>query len=109
MRRPVLVALLLACCLGPGCKAAPSTRSAADLVLVAGEPRCPKLGVVDGVGGSETRATASALDQATARGATHVRLEPAHPDLEDGMTIVVTCTMFKCPPSGEEFPPAGYE
>jgi hypothetical protein len=76
---------------------------------VRGEPRCPKLGIVEGVGGNEEHARANALDQAVAQDATHVRLEPAHPDLEDGMTIVVTCTMFKCPPPGEVFPPAGYQ
>jgi len=76
---------------------------------VRGEPRCPKLGIVEGIGGNEEHARADALDQAAAQGATHVRLEPAHPDLEDGMTIVVTCAMFKCPPPGQVFPPAGYQ
>jgi hypothetical protein len=77
-------------------------------VLVNAEPRCEKLGVVEGIGGNDERAKADALDQAAERGATHVRLEPAHPDLEDGMTILVTGTLFRCPPSDEVFPPAGY-
>jgi len=42
------------------------------------------------------------------RGATHARLEPAHPDLEEGVTIVVTGVLFRCQPSDEVFPPAGY-
>ena len=108
MHPPVLVVLLLVGCFVAGCKPPPSTRSALDLVVVRGEPRCSKLGVVEGVGGNEERAKANALDQAAGQGATHVRLEPAHPDLEDGMTMVVTCTMFKCPPKGEVVPPAGY-
>ncbi len=99
---------MLGCCLLEACTATPSAQSARDLVLVSGAPRCPKLGTVEGAGGSAKFAKADALDQASARGATHVRLEPAHPDLEDGMTMVVTCTMFKCPPPGQDFPPDGY-
>ena len=72
------------------------------------EPRCEKLGVVEGVGGNAEHARKDALDQAAERGATHVVLEPAHPDLEDGMTIVVTGTIFECPPPDEVFPPDGY-
>ncbi len=48
------------------------------------------------------------LEQAAERGATHIMLEPAHPDLEDGMTTIVTGTMYACPPPDEVFPPAGY-
>ena len=103
-----ILLLLVGLGLVAACKPAPSASSAADLVFVKGDPRCPKLGTVEGIGGNEGHARADALAQAALQGATHVRLEPAHPDLEDGMTIVVTCTMFKCPASGEEFPPAGY-
>jgi hypothetical protein len=48
------------------------------------------------------------MEQAAERGATHILLEPAHPDLEDGMTMVMTGTLFRCPPSGEVYPPIGY-
>jgi len=77
-------------------------------VVVSAKPRCEKLGVVEGVGGNDRAARADALDQAAERGATHVVLEPAHPDLEDGLTIVATATMFACPSPDEQFPPAGY-
>ena len=107
-RRLALLAPTVLMVLAGACQPAPSASSAADLVFVRGEPRCPKLGVVEGVGGNEKHAREDALAQAALQAATHVRLEPAHPDVEDGMTIVVTCTMFKCPNSGEEFPPAGY-
>ena len=66
------------------------------------------VGVVEGVGGSETRARENAMQLAAERGATHVLLERAHPDLEDGMTFVVTAKMWECPPPGEQFPPDGY-
>ncbi|UCH30083.1 MAG: hypothetical protein JSV06_03390 [Myxococcales bacterium] len=72
------------------------------------EPRCEKIGVVEGVGGSEKRARENALEQAADRGATHVRLDRAHPDLEDGLTFVVTAKMWTCPTADEQFPPAGY-
>jgi len=78
------------------------------VVLVNAEPRCEKLGAVEGVGGNAERAKADALDRAVERGATHARLEPAHPDLEEGVTIVVTGVLFRCQPSDEVFPPAGY-
>ncbi len=85
------------------------TQSARDVVaLVNAEPRCEKLGVVEGVGGNAERAKADALDRAVERGATHARLERAHPDLEDGMAIVVTGAIFRCPSSDEVFSPAGY-
>jgi len=106
LARVAPVAALLA--VAGGCQPAPSPTSAADLVFVRGEPRCPKLGVVEGVGGNDEHARQDALAQAALQGATHVRLEPAHPDVEDGMTIVVTCTMFKCAQPGEVFPPNGY-
>ena len=77
-------------------------------MLVNAEPRCKKLGVVEGVGGNADSARADALERAAERGATHVRLEPAHPDLEDGMTILVTGTVFVCPSPNETFPPDGY-
>jgi hypothetical protein len=78
------------------------------VVVVNSKPRCEKLGVVEGAGGNAQHARADALDQAAERGATHAVLEPAHPDLEDGMTIIVTATVFACPPPDEVFPPTGY-
>ena len=77
-------------------------------MVVNSKPRCEKLGVVEGAGGNAQHARADALDQAAERGATHAVLEPAHPDLEDGMTIIVTVTVFACPPPDEVFPPTGY-
>ncbi len=77
-------------------------------MLVNAEPRCRKLGMIEGVGGNAERARADALDRAAERGATHVRLEPAHPDLEDGMTTVVTGIIFECPSPEVMLPPAGY-
>ena len=76
--------------------------------MVRSEPRCEKVGVVEGVGGSEKHARENALRLAADRGATHVRLEPAHPDLEDGLTFVVTAKMWKCQTAEEQFPPVGY-
>lgn len=73
------------------------------------EPRCEELGAVEGVGGNATAARKSALERAAERGATHARLEPAHPDLEDGMTMVVTGKLYRCLTPEEEFPPDGYE
>ena len=90
------------------CKPATPTNSARDIVLVNSEPRCEKLGAVEGVGGNAESAKADALDRAAERGATHARLEPAHPDLEDGMTTVVTGTIFGCPSPDEVLPPDGY-
>jgi len=78
------------------------------VVVVNSKPRCEKLGVVEGAGGNAQHARADALDQAAERGATHAVLESAHPDLEDGMTIIVTATIFACPPPDEVFPPTGY-
>jgi hypothetical protein len=78
------------------------------VVVVNAKPRCEKLGVVEGAGGNAQHARADALDQAAERGATHAVLESAHPDLEDGMTIIVTATIFACPPPDEVFPPTGY-
>ena len=77
-------------------------------MLVNADPRCQKLGVVEGTGGNAERATADALALAAERGATHVRLESAHPDLEDGTTVVVTGTTFECPSPEVMLPPAGY-
>ena len=90
------------------CTPATPTNSARDIVLVNSEPRCKKLGAVEGVGGNADSAKEDALDRARERGATHARLEPAHPDLEDGMTIVVTGTIFACPSPDEVLPPDGY-
>jgi hypothetical protein len=96
------------CCLLASCSPSPSVQSASDVQIVRSEPRCKKLGVVEGVGGSEKHARANAIELASERGATHVRLDEAHPDLEDGMTFVVSAKMWECSPPGEEFPPDGY-
>jgi hypothetical protein len=90
------------------CKPLPSAQSPQHLKLVRSEPRCEKLGAVEGVGGSEKHARENALELAADRGATHVWLDRAHPDLEDGLTYVVTAKMWKCPPPAEQFPPDGY-
>lgn len=71
-------------------------------------PRCEKIGVVEGAGGDAQHARKDALEQAAERGATHIVLESAHPDLEDGMTMVVTAKIYGCPSPDEEFPPTGY-
>lgn len=76
--------------------------------VVRAEPRCEKIGVVEGVGGSEKSARASALGLAASRGATHALLDSAHPDLEDGMTFVVSAKLYRCPSPNEQFPPDGY-
>ena len=76
--------------------------------VVNAEPRCEKIGVVEGVGGDAQHARKDALEQAAERGATHIVLESAHPDLEDGMTTIVTGKIFGCPPPGEVYPPTGY-
>ena len=85
-----------------------SSKTAADLRVVNAEPRCNELGVVEGVGGNAEHARNDALEQAAERGATHIVLESAHPDLEDGMTMVVTGKIYGCPSPDEEFPPTGY-
>lgn len=91
------------------CTPAKPAESARDIVLVKAEPkRCKKLGVIEGVGGNAEHAKADALDQAAERGATHARLQPAHPDLEDGMTMVVTGKVFECLPPDVMLPPTGY-
>jgi hypothetical protein len=77
-------------------------------MVVSAKPRCEKLGIVEGVGGNDRAARANALDQAAERGATHAVLQSAHPDLEDGMTMIVTATIFACPSPDEQFPPDGY-
>lgn len=64
--------------------------------------------MLEGVGGSERHARQNALELASERGATHVRLDQAHPDLEDGLTFVAAATMFVCPSEGQQFPPDGY-
>lgn len=97
----------IACCAIAACKPA-STETAADVRVVRAEPRCAEIGVVEGVGGNEKAAWADALEQAAERGATHARLDRPHPDLEDGMTMVVTGKIYRCPTPEEEFPPDGY-
>lgn len=72
------------------------------------DPRCEKIGVVEGIGGSEKHARQNALQLASERGATHARLDQPHPDLEDGLTFVVTATLFECPSMNDQFPPDGY-
>jgi hypothetical protein len=80
------------------------------IVLVVGSrpPDCRKLGVVEGVGGGNERATAYALARAAARGATHVILGRPHLNVENGVTTVVDATLFDCPLPGAEYPPVGY-
>lgn len=85
-----------------------SAETAASIEVIHKKPRCEKLGIVDGAGGSGEHARADAFDQAAERGATHIMLEPAHPDLEDGMTMIVTATLYRCLRPDEEFPPVGY-
>lgn len=107
MSRLAAVLVFSACSTFGACKPA-STETAADVQVVNAKPRCEKIGVVEGAGGNGPHARADALEQAAERGATHIMLEPAHPDLEDGMTTIVTGTMYACPPPDEVFPPAGY-
>jgi hypothetical protein len=99
--------LLLACAAATAC-APTGSQTAARVTVVNAKPRCEKIGVVEGAGGDTEHARADAMEQAAERGATHILLEPAHPDLEDGMTMVMTGTLFRCPPSGEVYPPIGY-
>ncbi len=99
--------LVLVCFAFAACKPS-SSETAADVRVVNAEPRCKKLGVVEGAGGSAEHARKDALEQAAERGATHVLLQPAHPDLEDGMTMVVTGKIYGCPPPDEVYPPNGY-
>jgi hypothetical protein len=94
--------LLLAC--GPA-----STEPTSSIKVIHKEPRCKKIGVVEGAGGNDRAARADAFEQAAERGATHIILESPHPDLEDGMTIVATARIYRCPPPGEVYPPVGYE
>ena len=100
--------LVLVCFAFAACKPL-SSETAADVRVVNAEPRCKKLGVVEGVGGNAEHARKDALVQAAERGATHVLLESAHPDLEDGMTMVVTGEIYGCPSSDEALPPDGYQ
>ena len=106
MRCAVLVAL--AACCSVACKPSTPSRPARDVRVVLTEPRCRKIGVLEGVVGSERHARQNALELASERGATHVRLDQAHPDLEDGLTFVVATTMIVCPSSEQQFPPDGY-
>ncbi len=99
--------LVFVCSAAPACKPA-STETAADVRIVNTKPRCEKLGVVEGAGGDAAHARKDALEQAAERGATHILLESAHLDLEDGLTTVVTGRIFGCPPSDEVYPPTGY-
>ena len=98
---------MLVCCAVAACKPT-STETAADVQIVNTKPRCAKLGVVEGAGGDATHARKDALEQAAERGATHILLESAHPDLEDGMTMIVTGRIYGCPPPDEVYPPTGY-
>lgn len=103
------LAVFAACCWLAACKPTPGPQSVHRVKVVSEKPRCEKLGVVEGVAGNDRAARIDALDQAVERGATHAVLEPAHPDLEDGMTMIVTATIFACPSPDEEFPPDGYQ
>ncbi len=85
-----------------------STETTSSIKVVQKEPRCQKIGVVEGAGGNDRTARADAFEQAAERGATHILLEPAQPDLEDGMTMIVVAKLYRCPPPDEVFPPVGY-
>lgn len=79
------------------------------MIVVSASPKyCKNLGVVEGAGDNAARAREDALTQAAERGATHVRLDRSHLDLEEGMTTVVTGTVYACPSADEVFPPTGY-
>ncbi|MDH3727764.1 MAG: hypothetical protein OER77_09545 [Myxococcales bacterium] len=102
-----LVVFIGCCWLSTACK--PTSReTTASIKVVHKEPRCQKIGVVEGAGGNDRTARADAFEQAAERGATHIMLEPAQPDLEDGMTMIVTAKLYRCPPPDEVFPPVGY-
>jgi len=107
LSRPASALLVLLCSALAACRPA-STQTADDVRVVRAKPRCEELGVVEGVGGNAEHARKDALGQAAERGATHAVLEPAHPDLEDGLTTIVTATLFACPPPDEVYPPTGY-
>ena len=97
----------LACFAFVACKPS-STETAADVVVVNAKPRCKKIGVVEGAGGDARHARADAIEQAAERGATHILLGTAYPDLQNGITTIVDGTLFECPPSDEVYPPTGY-
>jgi hypothetical protein len=104
-----LVLAAAACKPQPGARSAQNVNEVKDLEIVPAQPKyCEKIGFVEGVAGNDKAALDNALEQAVARGATHVRLDSPHPDLEDGMTIVVSATLYYCPPADERFPPDGY-
>lgn len=105
---PSVQVLLVAGCLLAACDTKLEARSPNDVRLIRGEPRCLEIGSVEGFGSDARHARRDAISQAALRGATHVRLDEAHPDLEDGMTISVTATMFRCRFPEQEFPPDGY-
>jgi len=107
LSRLAAVLVFSACSTLVGCKPE-STETAADVQVVDAKPRCEKLGVIEGAGGNAEHARQDALEQAAERGATHILLESAHPDLEDGMTMIVTGTIFACPSPDEVYPPTGY-
>lgn len=98
-----LVCWILAACTPTG------TEPTSSIKVVGKQPRCEKLGFLEGVAGNDRAARADALEQAAERGATHIMLEPAHPDLEDGMSMIVTARIYRCPPPDEVYPPVGYE
>jgi len=104
----LLVTLLVFCCPALAACKPTSSQTAADVRVVNAEPRCEKIGVVEGVGGNAQHARNDALEQAAERGATHILLDSPHPDLEDGMTMVVTGKIFSCPSPDDVYPPAGY-
>ena len=107
-RRPRLV---LVCFAFAACKPAHTHRIRSQtFVLVHAKPRCEKLGVVEGVGGNAEHAQGRMHSSRLQSGARPTSwLEPAHPDLEDGMTIVVTGTVFAAVRRPDQvFPPDGY-
>ncbi len=98
-----LVCSLLAACTSAG------TETTSSIKVVGKQPRCEELESLEGVAGNDRAARANALERAAERGATHIMLEPAHPDLEDGMSMIVTARIYRCPPPDEVYPPVGYE
>lgn len=85
-----------------------STETPADVRVVTAKPRCERIGVVEGAGGDIQHARADSIDRAAGHGATHILLDTPYWDLDNGMTMIVDGTLFKCAPPGSDFPPAGY-
>lgn len=102
------VALAALCCLLSACTHFQSTEVATEVVVVTGEPRCRKIGVIEGVGGGPESAIAEAKRRASEKGATHMVLGKPAVDIDEGLTTVVAGTLFECLPPELEFPATGY-